>query len=296
MTPANPLERIVEDWLSSAAPATIPADLHAQIVGAARRTRQGGPVFGFAGGRTLLSFARLAVDLAAVAVLVVAAVNLLPGRGSGGTVVTATPFGTSPQATERVRPSAIPDDPFWAGYVVGVRQSVNVDGIPFSFIVPAYSWESYGEFMISKSIAGPQGAEAVVFWAGFPDGLEADPCANLTDPPIGAGLDGIAAAVANAAGVELVSPPRDVIVGGHVAKRVAVTIREDLGCDPGYFYNWKAQTGGALWTDAVSGDTIRVWVVDTDGGVLFIGALANQDATPSLEQEIEEIVGSMQFE
>jgi hypothetical protein len=297
MTSTNPFERLVEDWLTSAAPATVPGGLQAAVVRAVRGTRQHRPRFGFSRGGDVLAAARLLVDFAAVVVLIVVAVNLLPGRGGGGTTATATPPGTAPAETERVQASPSPlADPFWAAYAVGVRQSVRIDGVSFSIVISGGGWENYRGFLIAKSLMGPQGAEAIVFFAGFPDGVEADPCATLSDPPIRVAPRFVAEAVSTAPGIEVVSPPTEVTLGGRAAVHVVVKVREDLGCDPGYFYNWKAQTVGALWPETVSGDTIRVWVVDVDGASFFIGALTNVGADGGLDREIAEIVGSIQFE
>jgi hypothetical protein len=55
------------------------------------------------------------------------------------------------------------------------RQTLTVDGVPFTFRVRTAGWEAYGGLLMGKSETGPQGAEAVIFWAGFPDGRSAAP-------------------------------------------------------------------------------------------------------------------------
>jgi len=102
--------------------------------------------------------------------------------------------------------------------------------------------------------------------------------------------------VATAPGIELVTGPSDVTVGGRDAKHVVVIVRGDVGCDPGSFCNWKAKLGGALWTETKPGDTIRVWIVDVDGTLLFIAGVTKPDAGLNAEQEIPQIVGSIRFD
>ena len=68
--------------------------------------------------------------------------------------------------------------------------------------------------------------------------------------------DDLVAYIATAEGTQLVAAPTDVTVGGYPAKHVEVVVRADAGCDPGFFYNWKAQTGGSLWVRSQLGDTI----------------------------------------
>ena len=170
-----------------------------------------------------------------------------------------------------------------------------VDGVSFSFTVPSFGWEQFGSISINKSIVGPQGAEGIIFWTS-PDGDNADACADLLSPTVGRSAADLAAAIAAAPGTELVSGPSDVTVGGRAAKHVVLTVREDVGCDPGYFYTWQDVWWGALWPETNVGDTIRVWIVEVGGTLLFIEAETNQDASSSLVDEIEQIVGSIRFD
>jgi hypothetical protein len=176
------------------------------------------------------------------------------------------------------------------------RHAMTVDGVSFSFEVPISGWETYDGFVLSKSTHGPQGAEAVIFWAAFPDGEKADPCVDSLWPPP-ASIDGIAAAVVAVPGVDLVSGPSYVTIGGHDARHIEFTVDEAVGCDPGFFYNWKSQTAGAMWVKSQLGDTIDIWIVDVDGVMLFIGGETHPDAySGGVAEEIRQIVASIQFE
>jgi hypothetical protein len=175
------------------------------------------------------------------------------------------------------------------------RYSLTVDGVPLSFRVPEGGWERMGNISINKSIVGPQGAEAIIFWTAFPDGTRAEPCGNLRVRPL-AHLSDLVAAVSTAPGTVLVQGPSDVTLGGRAAKHVVLTVRNDEGCEPGYFFTWHAPLGGALWMTTNVGDTIRVWIVDVGGTRLFIGAETTEQADRDLEQEIHQIVGSIRFE
>ena len=184
---------------------------------------------------------------------------------------------------------------------------VTEEGVPFSFMVPTTAgWEKFssistdksagGPISFNKSIVGPQGAEAIIFWTSFPDGDYADPCPRLLSPPVGSSAADLAAAVSTAPGTELVTGPSNVTVGGRPAKHVALTVRENVGCDPGFFYTWRDVNGGALWSTTGVGDTIRVWIVDVDGTRLFIEAETTKQAVGGLEQEVQQIVESISFE
>jgi hypothetical protein len=210
-----------------------------------------------------------------------------------------------PSATPPTSPSPTPagDDPLVEP--PRTRRHVNtVDGVPFSFSVPAHGWERFGSISINKSETGPQGAEAIIYWSSFPDGdyidpygHYADPCTHLLSPPVGPSAADLAAAVSRAPGTELVKGPSDVTVGGYPAKHAVLTVRKKhVGCDPGFFYTWHDVLGGALWTRTVVGATVRVWIVDVDGTRLFIEAATTPQASSGLDQEIQQIVGSIRFE
>ena len=252
---------------------------------------------------TRTAAAGLAIGVAAVAIIAIAGNSLMPSSG-----VVGVPQPTaSPSPDPTVWPSRSPTgevvnpgvDDFSAG-----RHAILVDDVHFSFGVPTTGWGPFGSLLISKSVAGPQGAEAIVFWAGFPDGTDADPCINA--PVERWTAADVAAGIAAASGTELVAGPTDVTVGGHPAKHVVVVVREDAGCDPGFFYNWKAQTGGTLWVRSELGDRISVWIVNVDRRLLFIAGEVHENLGPGvpftvggrarLEQEIQEIVDSIRFD
>ena len=206
----------------------------------------------------------------------------------------------SPAATEAPTPDESPmSTPADADVVQDpvIREYALTDGgVPLSFSTSAPGWEQHDRFSLNRSAMGPQGAEAVIFGAEFPDGGLAHPCACLLSPSVGPTVADLAAAVARAPGIELVSGPSDVTVSGHPAKHVVLTVREDVGCTPGFFYAWRETQGGALWGAHTAADTVRVWIVNAGGTRLFLGVVTTDQATPDLEQEIGQIVRSIRLE
>ncbi len=186
------------------------------------------------------------------------------------------------------------------GWLAMGRHALTVDGVPFSFSVPALledrGWARYRDIYISKDTFGSQGAEGAIYWTGFSDGSSTGPCAYLQELPAGESAADLAATVAAAPGTELVSGPSDVTVGGRAAKHVVLTVREDLGCDPGYFFTWDPAAGGPGWWDTSVGDTVRVWIVDVDGTRLVIVGETTPGFGSRLAPEIQDIVDSIQFE
>jgi hypothetical protein len=204
------------------------------------------------------------------------------------------------QIVDSIEFEAPETDPLGGDYTIG-RHSTTVDSTTFSFAVATGGWEPYpddgalGNIHISKSIAGPRGAEEVIYWAGYGQSIDHAPCAVLENPPDPPTARSVAARVAAAPGSDVVIGPEEAVVGGHHAVHLVVTVRAALGCDPGFFYSWAPKLGGALWTETGVGDTIRVWVIDVDAGLFFIGAITTPRAAGG-DGEIQQIVDSLQFE
>jgi hypothetical protein len=187
-----------------------------------------------------------------------------------------------------------PDGTVWGSLTTG--------GVPFTFRADP-RWEPRSLVSLNKSFRGPQGAEAMVFWTGFPDDRFTDPCAILQG--IEPSMDALATAVATAPGTDLLGGPADVTVGGRPATFVVVRVRDDRGCDPGYFFGWSHTDGGAMWLTPEQGDTIRVWIVDVDGKLLVIAGESHRDVQPGIaladpdradiERQIQGIVESIRF-
>jgi hypothetical protein len=192
-----------------------------------------------------------------------------------------------------------------ASLMCAARLTVTEDGVRFSFTRRPGGWKLFSSISTDKSPAGPislnrdivesQSAEAIIYWTSFPDGDYADPCTRLLGRSVGSSAADLAAAVSNAPGTKLVKGPSNVTLGGRPAKHVALIVRKQVGCEPGFFYTWKDVNGGALWPRTVAGDTIRVWIVAVGGTRLFIAAATNERATAGLKREVRQIVESIRF-
>jgi hypothetical protein len=198
-----------------------------------------------------------------------------------------------PALTAGVGP--IEDLPGWNSCTRRCRRELTVGGVPLSFRVPTRGWEAFGDISINKSIVGPQGAEAIIYWTTIP-GDYANPCVDVLGMPVPRTVRELASEVAEAPGTELLAGPANVIVGGKRGKHLAVVVREDLGCDPGFFFIWHDMEAGALWPATEVGHTISAWIVDTGHKPIFIAALTSEQASEQLHQEIGLIVRSIRFE
>ena len=83
---------------------------------------------------------------------------------------------------------------------------------------------------------------------------------------------------------------------GQPTQHVTVTVRDDRGCDPGYFFSWQDEFWGPAWTVTGRGDTIDVWIVDVAGTLLVFEAETTPQASADLERQVQEIIDSIRFE
>ena len=254
------------------------------------------------------TYAKVALAAAAVLVIAVVGINLLPSSGGVGGSTTASP-SSSPSPSPPPQPSPSPTPPAAvfpsAGELaIGAKQSLTLDGVPLSFRVPTSGWFSNGAWGIDKVPEQTLDATAkaalgagFIFWVDdTPTGVYADPCAGVEAPPVGPSVADLASAVAAIPGTDLVSGPSDVVVGGHPAKQVVLTIREDIACAPQSFDLWYAPTEGAARYATEVGSTIRAWIIDVDGKTVWIDGETYKGAGPEPGQEIQQIIDSIQFE
>ncbi len=250
------------------------------------------------------NIAKLAIAAAAVVVVAVAGYNFLPARGGvgGGPAASESP---SPSPTPQASPSPSPVAAFppKGELAVGSRQRLTGGGVPYSLSVPTSGWTSNGEWGIDKSTGVGADDAGFILWPDeAPIGVYADPCAHVQGPPIGASAARLAAAVAALPGTDLVSGPSDVTVGGYPAKLVVLTFGEDADCNADgqisgeEFYLWYAPSDGNARYATELGATIRVWIVDVDGAIVWIDGETYKGAGPEPGQDIQQIVDSIVFE
>ena len=215
-----------------------------------------------------------------------------PPTASSGVIGAGDSDAPSPTQSVSLPPSPAEGAPIGRANVG--RHVLTVGDVPLSFRMPAPGWERFGRISLNKSILGPQGAEAMLYWSSFPEGDRADPCGTLVKSPIGPSAADLADAVATAPGTELVKAS-DMTVGGRPARRVILTVREPHRCNPGFFFTWQDVKGGAFFPRTTVGDTIRVWIVDVRGTRLFFAAVTTEQSDSELERQIRAIIGSIRF-
>jgi hypothetical protein len=235
-------------------------------------------------------YVKLAAAAAAVLVVAVVVYNLLPGLGSVG----------SPGATVTAAPITTLRDE--AGTF-----SVTVDGAPMAVTFPA-GWRTglvgeAGGAVIDKQL--PQGEASIFIWN--PDNVYADSCAHTNlSPPAGPNATDFGAAVTEMVSIEVVTAPIHALVDEQVATHVVIVVPEDAPCSPGPggFQLWYNEDGGDGCIGDVEcprfatalGDTIRLWLVDVNGGRVIFEAETPKGTGTDVEQEIQAIIDSIRFE
>jgi len=245
-------------------------------------------------------FLALGAAAAVVVLGVFIGLQLFGGNVAGpGPTVQPSPTLTPPPSPS---PTAAAFPPR-GGLSVG-RHLFTVNGVPFTLEVSTSGWISAGfaADLDGGSINKGQGVSSANAWMPLwsLDGVYADPCGGVEAPPAGPSVEDLAAAFTTIPGTDA-TEPADVTVGGLPAKLVVVTVPEDIGCAPNEFFLWYddiscgSESPCGRYASAL-GSTTRIWIVEVDGTRLTIEAETYENARPELEQEIQGMIDSIQFE
>ena len=247
-------------------------------------------------------YAKLAIVAAAVLVVAVIGMTMLPagGRVGGGpaatpTLQTPTPTTPTPQPSP---PSPAADFPLNGDLAIGPHSMVR-EGVPFSMSVVAPGWVSQQGFeFVNGPVGAPDGA-SFIFWGETPDNVYGDPCAHTPlAPAAGPGIANLASAVSRIPGTQLVSGPSDVTVGGRLAKRIVIAIPEDIDCSAASFKLWYDDGMGPAsgrWPTVLP-STMSIWIIDVDGMLVWIDVETYKNTSPALEGEMQQMIDSIEFE
>ena len=306
-SPTQPDERLGAFLAEPVEP--MPERAYVEVRGAMRRTRQQGTVGPMRAPLTPLLAAGGLVALAVVVGLA-AWPSLVVGPGSSSSVPTepvgsAAVPGSTAAAIASVYPfpdCQAPDSEICRDFGPIVeslpgRHPIVVDGIRFTFAIPAAGWEQFGGIALTKSTVRGQAAEAMLYWTAYPSGTIAKRCWRSLGDETGSTLEDATNAIRGSTlGVDVVVAPADTSVGSRPARTIEVVVTEDAGCDVGFFHAFSMPSWGALWWAVDIGTVIRVWVVDVDGKRLFIAGETKPDAGSAVDAEIWQIVASIVFD
>lgn len=257
---------------------------------------------------------RLILAAAAVVLIAVVGINLLPGSPAPGGAPSVSP-SVEPTPTPEPSQSApaeagLPQGPF---VVTGTGDPVQ---ITVSIVSPG--WDPFSEAdAVGKnddSLDAPKTVGALLIAWGWPAGtgfdVYGDPCHWTTTIPETPATtpDEIAAAFAEQALTDATEPV-DVTVGGYAGKAITVHVpmsydvpnatREEkfADCDNDVFafYGIEGESGEARNAQG-AGQIDELWIVDVNGSIVILDA-AYSPATPAdLVEELRTLAESATFE
>jgi len=236
------------------------------------------------------SYAKLAIAAAAVVAVVLVGINLLPRSSSevGGAGPAPSPSASTPASSSG---SPAPTGAaVWGSYIskAGTYRAA-MNGTPMTFTLPSDGWRNTAIPGAIERGSFNADNHAVMSFIGGPAEVSTDPCAGVSTP-VPQTLAGAATAYTTIPGTHATGPT-DVTVGGRPAKLVVLTIDPDIQCAPNQYWLFGKYS---MYPDTLE-SVIRTWIIDVDGQLYEIDS--NQaTSTPSLDQEIQQIVDSITFE
>ena len=231
------------------------------------------------------------IGLAAAALLaVLVGLNVVGVPNIGGPGPTA-----QPSSTPDVRSTLL----FWTGQQLPAGEYL-VDEpfpVPLRITVPN-GWEAFG---VSEGVASicnedcqlPRRA-GMAIWVV--DNVYIDGCdpASLADPPIGASVQDLVAALRSLPRHQATEPQTDA-VGGRPATYLELTADADPGdCALAGYRAWTA--GGEDIRQSPPGDRDRLWILEVEGVRLMVDIAFPPDTSPEVIAALTAMVESLRFE
>lgn len=254
------------------------------------------------------NIAKFAIAAAAVVVVAVVGINLLPGGRSVGSISTPSPTA-SPSPTSTATPSRAPamiEFPGFSNNVAAGTYAWTMPGLAtIAFTLPDGWISRFG--IPHKDRDGP-GEMAFGNW--IIANVYTDPCqwqGSLLDPPVGPTVDDLATAVVAQKG-RTASPATDETLGGFPAKRVELTLPADLDiakCHSGFVRFWVAPgddvdnwppAGDSEVRSPRAGQINVVYIIDVNGQRLVIDTWHMPGTSAADLAELDAVLASLRIE
>lgn len=303
MSTDREVARIVRSWLDEGVTA-LPDRVLDAVLDQVPATPQRRTVWSARRYADVNNMLKVALSAAAVVVVAVIGINLLPGSGGPGGSQTPVPSVTpapSASASTVAAPSSTPVGqlpegplPFWEG----------PPAMTVTIAAPGWFGEA-GAGILTKdeNPDPPAGAGLIVFTGDLY--VYGDPCkwsGTELDSPATTADELVTALAAQAS--RQASEPVDITLDGYAGKAITLHVPEDAvfgDCDQGTFGSWTISTpDGAHGLDPYRyhqgpGQIDEIWALDVDG-VLTVIDWSHYAGTPAEDlAELEAIVRSMTF-
>ena len=247
---------------------------------------------------------------AAVLVVVVVLAQLLPGS-SVGPGISPRP---SPEQTQTASPTPVSPTPgstglgyTWPGRLAsGTYTTSLIWDTPFAFTfrVPGGDWEARDVEIIRDPVSRVNeigGSRGTSLEFSRVESIFADPCAGtLGDPLAALSVDSTAAGLAALPGARATTPvPTN--VGGYAGRYLELVL-DDIPCPPAEYRMWTVNPNWHRPSAHVGSDVFvaerarfRIWVLDVNGWVLLVAAMAAADATDQDLAQLQSAIDSIRI-
>jgi hypothetical protein len=294
MSTDRDVTRIVRSWLedgATALPDRVLDNVLDQLPATPQR-RSRRPARRFDEMNSALKFV---VAVAAVVVLAVVGINLLPRQGGIGGSESSPSAPPSPTRSDAATPNpsgvALPDGLLTPGTYVMVPCSAppctaSEDSIHLTVDVPS-GWSGVAPAAIWIAENAPPGGAAV--GVGFGGDLPRDPCVTKDLIDTGTSVDGFANAIAAHPVLDATNPV-DVSLGGYSGKYIDLLLPADLSSCP-EFRPWEpgiyAPGPNHQW---------HLWILDVAGTRVVVASMDYPGTSSQHRAELQAMVESIQFE
>jgi hypothetical protein len=305
--PRNP-DRLIRTYLiedQATGQPEVPDHVYAAIRTGIEHTRQRAVLGSWGVPDMNNNLVRVGLAVAAVVVIAIIAINLLPGSPPPGGGPTPSPSVEPSEASPSSAPSTVgglPEGPHL--FASGQGDTTETDIPPLTVTIPAPGWDGdVGGAILLKNYPEPVGAGMIIF-ASQEYQVFGDPCSWSTTPDTTVTtVDEFIAALSSQASRDA-SEPVEVTLDGYTGKAITLHVPDDADfsqCDQGNYGTWVCEDPADLDADLPCGfvggpgETSTEYILDVDGVLVAWHTGWGASAPADLVAEVEAIVQSASF-
>jgi hypothetical protein len=247
---------------------------------------------------------RVGLAAAAVVVIAIIAINLLPGTPAPGGEPTVSPSEAAPSEAAPSADAFLPEGPILL-FDPSLEDPTS-EAPTITVTISSSGWQFHEDYQYLQK--GPGAADnelrGDIVWPGsVAPGtgfyVFGDPCQSLSTRPEtpATTVDDIVAAMAAQADRDA-SDPVDVTIDGYAGKTITLHVPEDAdfaACDRETFATYEIGDGGQVPATQGPGQLDQYWFVDVEGSIVFIDAWYYPDSPDGIIEEMRAIVESATF-
>jgi hypothetical protein len=243
---------------------------------------------------------RVGLAVAAVVVIAIIAINLLPGSTQPGGQPTPSP-SVAPSEAEPSAAADLPVGPF----SLTDGQPADEGSLSMTVAIPAPGWfgEADAGILLKNENPNPPDGASLIVWSGVDQlYVYGDPCDWSTtrpDTPSTTADELVAALAAQA--MRDASAPVDITLDGHAGRAITLHVPDDADfteCDEGIFGSWaysSIEPTPARFHQG-PGQIDEIWVLDVDGQIVVVDWSHYAGTSQADVDELHAIVESTTFD